>query len=622
MYVRRSVQMGARMKKTLGQMLWEAIETGHVSQTDLCRGLCSTSALSRYLSGERRIDRLLLTALMQRLGLSPDKFGTVLTDEEYRYFDWKQRLASAQIAQDWEKASILLEEDAARDRSCNQVLQEQFYLLMQGVVQKRLWGNREKSIELIEQAVRQTVPEFPEGLDSCLLLSVQEISAMLLWQGEQPDEEMAAGVLRFLEAYTLAHYHEERELVKLYPKVAARYLPLLYRQKKYFECLSIGKKAMDMMVSTGYASSMETVLEIYVSAAEESGLAKAVHRKRVQLTAWKELMRELGHTEAGLDDELYMMDVWQEVELLDERISRARQEQGYSQEALSEDICTPETLSRIETGRRAPSRKTYQALAKKLSLEEAYYYCEIETDDFAVLDKKNLLDRYSMNREWEQVEKAVEELAKDLDLSHVRNRQYVEEMRCIVGIELGRTDRLEAFERFRHILALTVEKVPESADIQEWDASFWQRSFTFVEISVMIQMADALFDRNWTGQAACLMERLMEYYRKSRVKPEFHFRTVILIVARLSSYYGILKEYDKALQYAEEGIRLSLVSGTRKMLAHFVNNKGAVFECRGDKKAALHYYKQAFYIAELLEKKSVNFKAYYEKLAGREQAWY
>ena len=26
-------------------------------------------------------------------------------------------------------------------------------------------------------------------------------------------------------------------------------------------------------------------------------------------------MRELGHTEAGLDDELYMMDVWQEVEL-------------------------------------------------------------------------------------------------------------------------------------------------------------------------------------------------------------------------------------------------------------------------------------------------------------------
>ena len=82
------ITTSVRMKKTLGQMLWEAIETGHVSQTDLCRGLCSTSALSRYLSGERRIDRLLLTALMQRLGLSPDKFGTVLTDEEYRYFDW------------------------------------------------------------------------------------------------------------------------------------------------------------------------------------------------------------------------------------------------------------------------------------------------------------------------------------------------------------------------------------------------------------------------------------------------------------------------------------------------------------------------------------------------------
>lgn len=312
------------MKKTLGQMLSEAIVTGNVSQTDLCRGLCSTSALSRYLNGERRIDRLLLTALMQRLGLSPDKFSTVLTEEEYYYFDWKQRLASAQIEQDWEKVSLLLEEDEAKDRSCNQVLQEQFYLLMQGVVQERLLRDREKSLSLIKQAIQQTVPEFPDKLDSNLLLSVQEISAMLIWQGEQDDEEMSVSVLRFLEAYTLTHYREEQEAVKLYPKVAARYLPILFRQEKYYECLTIGEKALGMMISTGYASSMETVLENYVKAAEASGLAESVHKKRVQLEAWKGLTRELGHTESGLDDELYMMDVWQEVELLDERISRAR----------------------------------------------------------------------------------------------------------------------------------------------------------------------------------------------------------------------------------------------------------------------------------------------------------
>ncbi len=610
------------MKKTLGQMLSEAIVTGNVSQTDLCRGLCSTSALSRYLNGERRIDRLLLTALMQRLGLSPDKFATVLTEEEYYYFDWKQRLASAQIEQDWEKVSLLLEENEAKDRSCNQVLQEQFYLLMQGVVQERLLRDREKSLALIKQAVQQTVSAFPDKLDSNLLLSVQEISAMLIWQGEQADEEMSVRVLQFLEAYTLTHYREEQEVVKLYPKVAARYLPILLNQEKYYECLTIGEKALDMMISTGYASSMETVLENYVKAAEASGLAESVHKKRVQLEAWKELMRELGHTERGLDDELYMMDVWQEVELLDERLSRARQQHGYSQEALSEDICTPETLSRIETGKRAPNQRTYKALAKKLSLQEEYYYSEIETDDFSVLDKKAQVDKLIMNWEFEKAEIVVNELKETIDLSVGCNRQYVEEMLSVIGFELGRIDKEEMFSLLKNILAITIESMPEEIDVQKWPATFWKRPFTAVEVSVMIQMADVLTNMKLIEQAAFLMEKVMACYLRSRVKPEFHFRAIILIVARLSSYYGVLAKYEKALQYAEEGIRLCLVSGTRKLLPFFVNNRGAVAECLGNKKAGLYYYKQAFYSAELLEKKSDDFKSYYEKLAGRKRKWY
>lgn len=610
------------MKKTLGQMLSEAIVTGNVSQTDLCRGLCSTSALSRYLNGERRIDRLLLTALMQRLGLSPDKFSTVLTEEEYYYFDWKQRLASAQIEQDWEKVSLLLEEDEAKDRSCNQVLQEQFYLLMQGVVQERLLRDREKSLLLIKQAVQQTVPGFPDKLDSNLLLSVQEISAMLIWQGEQADEEMSVSVLRFLEAYTLTNYREEQEVVKLYPKVAARYLPILFRQEKYYECLTIGEKALGMMISTGYASSMETVLENYVKAAEASGLAESVHKKRVQLEAWKGLARELGHAESGLDDELYMMDVWQEVELLDERISRARQQQGYSQETLSEDICTPETLSRIETGKRAPNQRTYKALAKKLSLQGEYYYSVIETDNFDVLDRKFQVDKLIVNREWEKAEKAVDELEKELDLSCNCNLQYVEEIRCIIGLEIGRISTKEMFSRLRDVLAITIKSIPEGNDVQKWPENFWNRSFTIEEMSVMLQMAIALADEGLFEQAVFMLEKMMEYYQNSRVRVEFHFRTVILIVGRLSGYCGVMKNYEKAAQYTEEGIRLLLVSGTRNLLPLLVNNRGAVLECMGNKKAGLYYYKQAFYSAELLEKKSTDFKSYYEKLAGRKRKWY
>lgn len=97
---------------------------------------------------------------------------------------------------------------------------------------------------LYERAIQMTMPDFPQCIDQHTLLSVQEISVILLWQDRQPDKELSAAILRFLENYVPAHFAEEREVVKLYPKIAAGYLPLLFQQetsmkhfKKIFVCL-------------------------------------------------------------------------------------------------------------------------------------------------------------------------------------------------------------------------------------------------------------------------------------------------------------------------------------------------------------------------------------------------
>ena len=126
------------MKKTLGEMINDAIHERGVKQIDLCRGLCSTSALSRYLNGERRMDRCLLTVLLQRLGKSSDKFITLLTDEEYSYFEWKQEICYAQMNKDWEMIYQLLQEKEAQNGKLNKNIQKQYYLLMQGIVNEKL----------------------------------------------------------------------------------------------------------------------------------------------------------------------------------------------------------------------------------------------------------------------------------------------------------------------------------------------------------------------------------------------------------------------------------------------------------------------------------------------------
>jgi len=610
-------------KKTVVDLLEERIKATHVKRENLCRGLCSLSALSKYLSGKGRMDRLLLTALMQRLGLSPDNFATLLTEGEYRYFDWRQRLAVAHMERDWERAERLLEEEE-EDAFCNQPLREQFRLMMQGRLQEKLSGDRNRSLGLYREAVGKTLPGFNGRLEEYMLFSAQEVSAVLLWLDLQPEKAVTEKALAFLERYLIARYSSERERVKLYPRVAARYLPFLFERGDYSECYSISERAIRMMVTSAYTSSMETVLDYQVRAAEKLGMEQMIHKKKVQLEAWCELMRELRNTQESLDDGLYLMDVWQEAALLDEVLKRSRQYRGYSQGELSEGICSPESLSRIESAKRAPNAGTFRSLAKKLSLREDYYYSDIETDDFAQLDRKWQIDVLVMNREWDKAEEKLNELEAGLDMSCGCNRQYVETKRYLLNCKDGKIPAERKFSIVREILAITVGDVPKGEDVQAWPDKFWEYPFSSQEISVMLKLADALVGQKQLEQADYLLKKLMERYQKSRVKPEFHFRTFICIIIRLSGCSGMLGRSRECLLYSEEGIRLCLSSGTRKVLPTFINNKADALENLGQKEASLKYYRLAFYSAELFEraKTAEIAKGSYEKLSGKAIRWY
>ncbi len=602
----------------------DTIRGKNINRGDLCGGLCSASVLTKYLNGERRMDRLLLTALMQRMGLSPDKFVTLLPENEYYYFDWRQRLAMALLDHDWKKVLELLKEDAAQEPACNQAVREQFGDMIRIRAETELSGKREDRAGRYQKAIQKTVPDFPGQMGARTYLSKQEISFMLLWQDAQPDKKETAGVLAFLESYIRTRYSEEREQVKLYPKVAARYLPVLLERGSYHECMVIGERAVEMMVTSGYASSMGVVLEFYVQAAEKLGLGEQVHKRKIQLEAWRELMQELGQGKGEADDELYMMDVWQEVELLDEVLCQNRRYQGYSQEELSEGICTPETLSRIESARRAPNTGTFRALAEKLCLREDYYYSDIETDDLVLLDQEWQVTTLIMNRQWGQAEEVLQEMKGKLDLSYGCNRQYLEIEEFTIDCELGRIPVERQFETVRRILSITVEGVPEEKDVRKWREDFWDRPFSSEEIGVMMKMADVLEHEEKEAQVEYLLEKLLGYYQKSRVRPEFHFRRMIMLIARLTGWAGKSEKRKKELAYSEEGIRLCRVSGTWKMMPLFVNNKADALEHLGKKETSLQYYRLAYFNAELFRRDGTAqvAKRSYEKLLGEPAVWY
>lgn len=74
------------MKKvTLGKILQENREQQHLSKKEVCRGLCTITALSRYEMDERVPDKFLLDALLERLGLNPFRYEFIASDQEFYY---------------------------------------------------------------------------------------------------------------------------------------------------------------------------------------------------------------------------------------------------------------------------------------------------------------------------------------------------------------------------------------------------------------------------------------------------------------------------------------------------------------------------------------------------------
>lgn len=216
----------------IGSLIYRLRIGQGLGQEELCRGLCSKAALSRFETGERMPDRLLLNALMQRMGKAADQLATVLSADEYAYFVWKKQALNAVGQKDMIGLELLLEKQEALTPKVNEVLQRQFYYRMKAVLAE---GDPEKSIELQRKALMLTIPDLRAGHMQQNLISAEEMRIILVLAEQMlkaGQEEEACRLLLEIAEYAQAHYGDRDVRVKIYPKAVKLAAPILIRQKR------------------------------------------------------------------------------------------------------------------------------------------------------------------------------------------------------------------------------------------------------------------------------------------------------------------------------------------------------------------------------------------------------
>src|SRR5690554_3061941 len=100
-------------------------------------------------------------------------------------------------------------------------------------------------------------------------------------------------------------------------------------------------------------------------------------------------------------------------------IRMTRKSLSITQEQLSEDICSVETLSRIETGKQDPSRDVYELLMERMGRIRERAYSMLSVSDFKVLEKTQQFEGCIKAFDYHRAEYILEDIKKKLGATNL-----------------------------------------------------------------------------------------------------------------------------------------------------------------------------------------------------------
>lgn len=595
--------------KNIGKIIYTLRTCNNISQEKLARGLCSVSALSRIEACERIPDKLLLDALIQRLGKSPDKLESVVSTGDYELYLYREKIQKNIIDGNYEEAKIVLE-NYTEKKEAEERVHKQYILKIKSILCELADKDEEKSRKYLDEAIRITMPEGGMAALEDSLLSTSEIQLLLMeicHYENKDDDKKVWDVLSKLNHYVKVHYTDEEELVKIYVKIARAEASILLERQRYDKAVKICELALDLLGKNGVLSNFQEILSLMIEGLEHLDDSKKLYKMRKWKHTLKDLYKEYNIPFSEDTSFLFTENSQREILLVNEVIQRGRKTKGLTQEKLSEDICTPENLSAIESGKRVPSIKNYDKFMEKLGIDKDYYNSFISAEQFEIHELRRECSRLIHHKKYNEAEKILEKIAARIDSTIPVNKQYILFNKVLLLQEQGKIKEEEALKEAIKALELTFEYNDGNF---KTDALLSQK-----EVKIINYIGTLYKKMNQTQKTIAIYKKVVESYESSKVSAKCHYTGSSLILANLSLILEESNQLTESMEMAKLGITQVLHCGRGSLLSNFLSNMACCLEKMDNKKACEKYLQQAFYISDMMKNEFLNdaIRKYYEE---------
>lgn len=567
-----------------------------LKQEVLAEGICRIDVLSRIESGEREAEKMLIDALLQRLGKPVEQFVRLLDIDE------AESLKKREAIQKYLRGGKLSEAESALTeyrRNENGILQNQFAMIMD--LNLRYYKGEEKSklSNQIMETLQLTQPNYGKCPLSELLFSRNEINLLLAWLEIQEQKNGSVSTIknwRELLSYFEAPRYVAQERVCFSPYIAKHIAEYEYQKGHMEDVLVLCNRVIRELQEEERLFGYEELLEWKAKAQEALGLSgEESSRMAADL-------RELRKQYSDKPQLWIQYDEKSSVYVVNQVIRQRRGILGLSQEELAEGICDTTTLWRIENKGKKVQRKNRIPLLKKVGLSGERYEYEIITEDFEDYQRRAKLDRACSDREWELAWRYLEDMRRQIPQSR-ENLQYL----MLTEIDIKENSIEEKIEELKKILRMTFpvfpdeiveceETVPENCERCEQPCNLIMLS---IQESLILGYLASVYKsqgRNRDGiRIMRYVKRCMEYTQFDLSNYEDIYN---LCVGRLASMLGNIGAYEESDKLAKEGMRISFERNANHVLPHFLYNLAWNQEQQENKKSLL-LYKQAELLAKL-----------------------
>ena len=572
-----------------------------MSAKEIYEGLCCRSTYDRYESGENEISLTRLFFLLERMGVSNERFEVMIPDYVYEFYQWYDNCMKLVEKRDWEGLvceSKWFDELVLEDED----IQLAYKDYIEYIIARHGEKDNNKAYSLIMKALNHTVKDVESIAEEKKRLSVFEWNLFInlydLKYEIYPDKN-ADLTSRLYDVYNYHRVNVTDKLImyKTLPRLALTMLLNDSGSLTLHKRIELEEESLKTLTKYFCWVGLPEVLRLL------SEDAKTLHARTVYAKhreALVSILNKYGFSEDFRTEvfrESYPLSM-----LLSDNLKAYRQKMGLTMEEVSDDICAFESYSRYERGVKYPKRKKLEKLAERLGMEWFLIRAEIDVDDYESLLLATECRRLGATQEIDAFNVRIKELEGKIGTKSHRNK-----------LAIGLYELLTKAEN--EVTVEELEALLPKKGSEFGDGLFYSR----MEIDVMNYIVRNKGEKD-TVAGIRLTESMLDNEKKKKM---WDWRYTLVSEKNLAFLYMNNRNYHECSNMCEVLINKALTEDSvflmMNLLAYLVESA----ENAGNTEQAMGICKILFYISELYQRHdSEMIRNFYEKKYDEGMKWY